>query len=101
MVVVMRWDAPDGVSASGLWISPLKVFQGGVFDEWGEVLLVAAFVALCIIWGITERQSNTRFWLGVLAVVIGVKLVVDGGPVAQTVVDAALALPRFVMHLFR
>ena len=43
MVVVMRWDAPDGVSASGLWISPLKVFQGGVFDEWGEVLLVAAF----------------------------------------------------------
>lgn len=95
------WDAPDRVFASDLWISPFKLFQGGIFDDWGEVLLAAAFIALCIIWGITERQSSTRFWLGVVAVAIGVKLVVDGGPVTNRVTDAALALPRFVMHLFR
>jgi hypothetical protein len=89
------------VFAGDLWISPFKVFQGGIFDEWGEVLLTAAFVALCIIWGIMERQSNLRFWLGLLAVASGVKLVMDGGPIAQTVIDSALALPRYLMHLFR
>ncbi len=94
-------EAVAGIFVDALWVSPKRFFQGGIFDDWGEVLLVAAFVALCIIWGIMERQSNLRFWLGVLAVAIGVELVVAGGPIAETVTDAALVVPRALMHLLR
>jgi hypothetical protein len=79
-----------------LWRSPWTLFtESELYQSWGELLLVAVFLALCLFWMLMERKTALRFWLGVAAVVAGVNLVLNDGPIAHTVTDAALALlPR-------
>ena len=86
---------------SPIWVSRWRLFHSGIYEDWGELLLVAVFLGLCIFWGLMDRRSSIRLWLGVLAVVIGVKLVLADGPITHTVTDTALAVPRAVLRLFR
>jgi len=86
---------------SAVWVSPWKLFHTGIYEDWGELLLVAMFAALCIIWAIMDRRSELRLGVGVLALVIGAKMVMDGGPIAQRVTDVALSVPRAVARALR
>jgi hypothetical protein len=100
MVGGMVETLPD--LAVSIWTSPWKHFgESELFRNWGELVLVGVFLALCLFWMLMDRKTSLRFWLGVLAVAVGVKLVVDDGPIAHTVTDSALALPRAARHLFR
>ena len=100
-MVVGRVETLAGLAAS-LWVSPWKLFsESELMQSWGELVLVAIFLGLCLFWVLMDRKTSLRLWLGVVAVAIGVKLVVDDGPIARTVTDAALALPRAAIHLFR
>ena len=99
VVGTVEWVA--GLAASSLWVSPWELFQTELYRDWGELILVAVFLALGIIWMIMDRQTPLRFWLGVMAVALGVKIAVDDGPIARTVTDAAIALPRAAINLFR
>ena len=98
---VGRLEVLAGLAADSLWLSPWKQFQVWLREDWGETAMVGAFVALCIIWGVMDRQTQLRFWLGVLAFAVGVKIVIDDGPMARTVTDAVLYLPRAATHAFR
>ena len=100
-MVVGRVETFADVAVS-LSVSPWKLFsQSELYRNWGELVLVAVFLALCLFWMLMERRTSLRFWLGVLAVAVGVKVVLNDGPIAHTVTDAALALPRAARHLFR
>jgi hypothetical protein len=100
-MVVERLATLADVTVS-LWVSPWKLFsESELFQNWGELVLVAMFLALVLFWVLMDRKTSLRLWLGVLAVAIAVKLVLDDGPIAHTVTDAALALPRAAAHLFR
>src|SRR5438876_4684022 len=101
MVVGKLVTLADLVASSSLWVSPWKHLDTSLYEDWGELLLVAVFLGLCIFWGLMDRRSSIRLWLGVLAVVIGVKLVLADGPITHTVTDTALAVPRAVLRLFR
>ena len=88
--------------AVSIWVSPWKHVVGSeLFLNWGELVMVAVFLALCLSWMLMDRKTSLRFWLGVLALGVGVKLVVDDGPIVHTVTDSALAVPRAAWHLFR
>ena len=91
----------DLAASSSLWVSPWQHLDRILYEDWGELLLVAVFLGLCIFWGLMDRRSSIRLWLGVLAVVIGVKLVLADGPITHTVTDTALVVPRAVLRLFR
>ena len=91
----------DLAASSSLWVSPWEHLDRILYEDWGELLLVAVFLGLCIFWGLMDRRSSIRLWLGVLAVVIGVKLVLADGPITHTVTDTALVVPRAVLRLFR
>ena len=100
-MVVGRVETFADVAVS-LWVSPWKLFsESELYQNWGELVLVAVFLAICLFWVLMDRRTSLRLWLGVVAVAIGVMLVVDDGPIARTVTDAALALPRAASHLFR
>jgi len=100
-MVVGRVETFADVAVS-LWVSPWKLFsQSELYQDWGELVLVGVFLALCLFWVLMDRRTSLRLWMGVLAAVIAVKLVLDDGPIAHTVSDAALALPRAAIHLFR
>ena len=99
-MVVRRLETLADVTVS-LWVSPWKLFtESELYQNWGELVLVAVFLALVLFWMLMDRKTSLRLWMGVLAVVIAVKLAVDDGPIAHTVTDAALALPRAAAHLF-
>ena len=98
---VGRLDVLAGLAADSLWLAPWKLIQTGLREDWTETMLVGAFVALCIVWGVMDRQTSLRFWLGVLTFAVGVKIVIGDGPMARTVTDAVLYLPRAAEHAFR
>src|SRR5881296_2670772 len=88
-------------ASSSAWTSPWTRFGSGLYEDWGELLLVAVFLGLCLFWALMDRRTSIRLWFGVLALAIGVKLVLADGPITHTVTDTALAIPRAVLHLFR
>ena len=99
-MVVGRLETLADVTV-GLWVSPWKLFtESELYQNWGELVLVAVFLALVLFWMLMDRKTSLRLWMGVLAAVIAVKLVWDDGPIAHTVADAVLALPRAAVHLF-
>jgi hypothetical protein len=100
-MVVGRSETLANVTVS-LWVSPWKLFsESELVQNWGELVLVAVFLALVLFWMLMDRKTSLRLWMGVLAAVVAVKLMWDDGPIAHTVTDAALALPRAASHLFR
>ena len=101
MVVGKLVTLADLVASSSLWVSPWKHLDTSLYEDWGELLLVAVFLGLCIFWGLMDRRSSIRLWLGVLALAIGVKLVLADGPITHTVTDSALVVPRALLRLFR
>ena len=99
-MVVGRVETFADVAVS-LWVSPWKLFsQSELYQDWGELVLVGVFLALCLFWVLMDRRTSLRLWLGVVAVAIAVMLVVEDGPIAHTVTEAVLALPRAAIHLF-
>jgi len=89
----------DRVVNAGLWVSPWKLMTRGIYEDWAELLLVAVFGALCITWGLLDRKSSQRFWLGVVTFALGVELAWNDGPIAHTVTDTALIIPRALLRL--
>ena len=101
MVVGKLVTLADLVASSSLWVSPWKHLDTALYEDWGELLLVAVFLGICIFWGLMDRRTRIRLWLGVLALAIGVKLVLADGPITHTVTDSALVVPRALLRLFR
>jgi len=101
MVVGTLDTLADLAASSSLWVSPWEHLDRILYEDWGELLLVAVFLGLCIFWGLMDRRTRIRLWLGVLALAIGVKLVLADGPITHTVTDSALVVPRALLRLFR
>lgn len=100
MVMGGAWlMAAARVINASLWVSPWKLMTRGMYEDWAEMLLVAIFGALCITWGIMDRKSSQRFWIGVVAFALGVELAWNDGPIAHTVTDTALIIPRALLRV--
>src|SRR5437879_3454728 len=99
-MVVGRLETLAGVAVS-LWVSPWKLFsESELYQNWGELVLVAVFLALILFWMLMDRKTSLRLWMGVLAVAIAVKLVWDDGRISHTVSGAGPALPRAAVPRF-
>jgi cobalamin biosynthesis protein CobD/CbiB len=93
----MRW-----VVTADLWVAPWRrFFDSDVLADYGEVALVAITLALLLTLILLDKHSRLRLWLGLLVLVLGVKLFLDGGPIVQTVKDAVGAVPDEVARRFR
>ena len=65
-MVVGRVETLAGLAVS-LWVSPWKLFsQSELMQSWGELVLVAIFLGLCLFWVLMDRKTSLRLWLGVV-----------------------------------
>src|SRR5256885_15742156 len=64
-MVVGRVETFADVAVS-LWVSPWKLFsESELYRNWGELVLVGVFLALCLFWVLMDRRTSLRLWLGV------------------------------------